>query len=328
MIVTPDNQFVTARAYPKFLLIRPEIDGNLLKLSAPGKPQIIVNIVELQNEESRKAVVWSQEINAVDAGDNVAQWISSFVLGTDDGFRLVYYVPKVPTRDVRGKNRPFKNIKNIDAGALHDATGYMLINQASIDDLNGRIDHIVKPLQFRPNIVIKGPDAWEEDHWKWIRVGDVVFRNIKPCTRCIFTNINPDNAERDPKQQVLKTLKEYRSIVPNDSPVMGIHIGLRGEGTLSIGDQVFIGVDEWVFYYCFSVVCSMKYGVFRHFSIKRISNGFLLSIKKYNFSIYSINLLDNVVIFRVFFSFSLNSNVCFQYKSQQKIFSIQRIRRE
>lgn len=60
----------------------------------------------------------------------------------------------------------------------------MLINQGSIDELNRHMDHVITPLQFRPNFVVKGPKAYEEDHWNWVRIGDnVVFRNIKPCTR-------------------------------------------------------------------------------------------------------------------------------------------------
>lgn len=60
----------------------------------------------------------------------------------------------------------------------------MMINQASMDELNSHLNHVVKPLQFRPNFVVKGPTAYEEDKWKWIRVGEnLIFRNIKPCTR-------------------------------------------------------------------------------------------------------------------------------------------------
>lgn len=42
----------------------------------------------------------------------------------------------------------------------------------------------MRPLQFRPNIVIKGPEAYAEDNWKWIRVGDdAIFRGSRPCIR-------------------------------------------------------------------------------------------------------------------------------------------------
>lgn len=60
----------------------------------------------------------------------------------------------------------------------------MLINQASIDELNTQLDHVVKSLQFRPNLVVKGPNAYDEDNWKWVRIGnEVIYRTVKPCAR-------------------------------------------------------------------------------------------------------------------------------------------------
>lgn len=187
MIVTLEGQFVTARAHPKLVLIQPRVEGSRLTLSAPDRADIVVDIAEIRKQSSGKAFVWQQEVDAIDAGDQVAEWLTEYVLGTSEGLRLVFYPHAEPTRDVRSKNKPFKKLLNADAGALHDATGYMLINQASMDDLNSRIDHIVKPLQFRPNIVVKGPAPFEEDNWNWVRIGDsVVFRNVKPCTRYVM----------------------------------------------------------------------------------------------------------------------------------------------
>lgn len=181
MIITLEGQFVTARAHPKIVLIQPIIDGSRLTLSATDRSDIVIDIDELKKQSIGKAFVWQQQVDAIDAGDQVAEWISEYILGTKEGLRLVFYPQPNPTRAIRLPL--YKKILKSDAGALHDATGYMLINQASIDDLNTRIDHIVEPLQFRPNIIVKGPKAFEEDNWNWVRVGDSVFRNVKPCTR-------------------------------------------------------------------------------------------------------------------------------------------------
>lgn len=69
-------------------------------------------------------------------------------------------------------------------GALHDATSLMLMNAASVADLNTRLQNEVNPSYFRPNFVVKGANAYEEDGWKWIRIGqNVMTKNIKPCSR-------------------------------------------------------------------------------------------------------------------------------------------------
>lgn len=182
MVVTPENQFVTARSYPKMVLIKPHIDGSRLSLEAPGVPTIVIDIDRIIQTGTKKSYVWQQEVETCDCGDDVAAWLSRYVLDQEAGLRLAYYPKTYPTRQVREKNASFK-IKPNDAGGLHDATAYMLINQGSIDELNRHMDHRITPLQFRPNFVVKGPKAYDEDQWQWVRIGDVVFRNVKPCTR-------------------------------------------------------------------------------------------------------------------------------------------------
>lgn len=67
---------------------------------------------------------------------------------------------------------------------MHDASSYMLMNKASVDQLNYHLIEPVKPLQFRPNFVVEGPEAYQEDTWKWVRIGDdVILKNVRPCTR-------------------------------------------------------------------------------------------------------------------------------------------------
>lgn len=61
----------------------------------------------------------------------------------------------------------------------------MLMTETSLSDLNSKIEDNVPAVQFRPNFVVKGTNiAFEEDNWKWVKIGNnVVFKNIKPCTR-------------------------------------------------------------------------------------------------------------------------------------------------
>jgi uncharacterized protein YcbX len=185
MIVrTSTGEFITARAYPTLVQVMPVVKGEVMTLSAPGMINIEIDMKRLKTIPPNKASVWSQEVDVIDAGEEVAQWLSRFILKDDFGLRLVYYHQTIPTRDVRPKNKNFETAIPDDTGALHDATSFMLINESSIADLNTRIKTPVTPLQFRPNIVVKGPQAFAEDSWKWVKIGDhTVFRNVKPCTR-------------------------------------------------------------------------------------------------------------------------------------------------
>jgi uncharacterized protein YcbX len=156
MVVNSAGEFVTARKYPTLVNIMPNIDGDVMKLSAPRMNDIQVKFSVLFNTKQTKAVVWGESVDVADAGDEAAQWFSKFILEQDVGLRLVYYTSKSPTRDVREKNKIFDTAVRKDTGALHDATSFMLINESSIEELNTRLENDVTPLRFRPNFVVKG----------------------------------------------------------------------------------------------------------------------------------------------------------------------------
>lgn len=71
-------------------------------------------------------------------------------------------------------------------GGFTGKASFHLISQASIDELQSRItDRTVRALNFRPNLVVKGEKLipFEEDKWKWVKIGDVIFRQLSPCFR-------------------------------------------------------------------------------------------------------------------------------------------------
>lgn len=192
MIITPEGQFITARTHPKCVQIQPRFEGDKMILSAPGMLDIDVDVKRLYEQQPIRAVVWGEAVDAVECGEEVARWISRFLLSEDIGMRLVFYPASFPTREVREKNRGFPDLTRVDSGALHDATSFMMINEASVAELNTRLKDSVTPLQFRPNFLVKGPTtAFEEDTWKWVKVGDVIFRNVKLCGR-FLQNLTKD----------------------------------------------------------------------------------------------------------------------------------------
>lgn len=184
-VVSQNKKQLTARAYPKMVLIQPKVIGSELILSAPGKEDFILNVDELRKGAvNEKVECWFSKVVGIDAGDEVADWLSDFIIGKKGVLRLIFYPHLYPTKGVSKADQKYKAFKYEDAGSYHDKTSYMLINQGSIDELNTHLDHVVKPLQFRPNLVVKGPAAYVEDNWKWIRIGEnVVFRVLRPCTR-------------------------------------------------------------------------------------------------------------------------------------------------
>ncbi|MDO2321593.1 MOSC domain-containing protein, partial [Escherichia coli] len=83
-------------------------------------------------------------------------------------------------------------VKRHDAVPLAFADGFpfLLTSEASLRDLQKRCKASVQMEQFRPNLVVTGAEAWDEDAWKVIRIGSVIFDVVKPCSRCILTTIS------------------------------------------------------------------------------------------------------------------------------------------
>ena len=63
--------------------------------------------------------------------------------------------------------------------------------------------------RFRPNVVIDGVDAYDEDRIHELRAGPVTLRIVKPCTRCSITTTDQQRGAVDGVEP-LQTLKEYR----------------------------------------------------------------------------------------------------------------------
>ena len=115
---------------------------------------------------------------------------------------------------------------------------YLLANEASLRDLQQRCPASVSIEQFRPNLVVTGAAAWDEDSWKVIRIGEVVFDVAKPCSRCIFTTVSPERGQKHPSGEPLETLKRFRTAQDNGDVDFGQNLIARNSGVIRVGDEV------------------------------------------------------------------------------------------
>lgn len=185
-VITHRNKQITAVAYPKLVLIQPKVVKNVLILSAPNQSDLMLNLDHLKDQRATEIVDLTYTIiSGVDAGNEAADWLSEYIFGKSDIVRLIYYPHLHPSRGRKPSDiKKYKAFKYDDVGIYHDDTSYTLMNQASIDELNSILKTPVKPLQYRANLIVTGTEAYEEDSWQWIRVGDtVIFRVLKLCQR-------------------------------------------------------------------------------------------------------------------------------------------------
>ncbi len=227
MVVDETGRFLTQREFPRLALVRTSVADGHLCLAAPHMPDLIV--ARRRDGPSAEVVVWRSEVRGFDAGDRAAQWLSDWLA---HDARLVLFDSTRP----RACNPDYVG----DSGAhTYFADGYpvLVAGTAALDDLNRRLaQRRESPLpmnRFRPNVVLRGLVAFDEDHVDTLTIGDVMLRLVKPCTRCQVTTT--DQATAHVGVEPLRTLGEYRM----DEKLGGITFGMNAivvrSGTIANG---------------------------------------------------------------------------------------------
>jgi len=224
MLVDPEGRFVTQRQTPRMALVGTRLIPGGLRLCTPGMQDLEVAFNEGEGDPLQ-VQVWGDQCLARSAGNEAAEWLSRFL---ERPCRLVY----LPESSVRAVDPDFASAS--DQVGFADGFPFMLISEASLEALNGRLDRPVPMERFRPNLVVKGCAPYAEDQWRRIRIGDIGFRVAKPCSRCVIPSIDTRTAEKG--LEPLRTLSQYRR---RDNKVyFGQNLTHQGVGELRLGMTV------------------------------------------------------------------------------------------
>ncbi|XP_002739129.1 mitochondrial amidoxime-reducing component 1-like [Saccoglossus kowalevskii] len=254
MIVDGENRLLTISSQPTMALITPSLseDNKYFELNAPNMTTLRVPIqtTELTEDEQRvvDTSVLGQHIQGKYCGKEAEEWLGQYL--KVPGCKLLHCDDTIKLRDMHGAKR-MKGFDTVtgDEVAYHDDTVYMLMNQASLLDLNNKLDEPVTMRNFRPNFVVSGCEPFAEDKWKYIKIGDVILRYIKFDERCRMTTVNPETGVMSEKNEPLNTLKTYRKCKEEDkplyrnAPLLGVHLGIDAAGTVKCGDVVYAAFE-------------------------------------------------------------------------------------
>ena len=225
MVVSPDGKFLTQRSQPQMALVHTRIDNGQLTLSKQGMPDLLVPSIA-NTAQRMQVTVWRDTLAVAHISNAVDSWLSE-AIGV--ACQLVYF----PDDVLRGVNPDYA--KPGDITAFADGYPLLLISQASLDDLNSRLQQPLPMKRFRPNLVVTGCEPYAEDQWKNIQIGDIKLRVAKPCSRCATTTVDPETGQYTGKEP-LRTLSKYRR---QDNKVMfGQNLLHDNIGTLHVGDLV------------------------------------------------------------------------------------------
>ena len=103
-----------------------------------------------------------------------------------------------------------------DIVSFADGYPFLIIGEASMNDLNNRLKNGTNPesplssRRFRANFIFSGGEPYQEDQFSNFKIGEVDFKGVKKCARCVLTTRDPDTCIKG--KEPLQTLTTYRQI--------------------------------------------------------------------------------------------------------------------
>ncbi|ABQ04628.1 MOSC domain-containing protein [Flavobacterium johnsoniae] len=223
MLIDAENQMLTQREHRIMSQFYPNISDG--KISITFQDQEHEFFIDEHLENSIKVNVWDDKSEVVEVNHETSKWFSQHL-----GFecKLVKILKNGARKHESSRLKETFNV------SLADGYPYLLIGSKSLDFLNDKLNEKITIKRFRPNIVVSTENAHEEDNFKTFTIGEVQFKNIKPCGRCIMVNNDPENGRL--KKEPLKTLSTYRNF--DNSVLFGTNIVSLNSGNITVGDAL------------------------------------------------------------------------------------------
>lgn len=245
MLVSGSGKFITQRQFPQLAKVKVGIrQDNEQDINITLEPEDDVdNTFSFDSTLANSPVeveIWGDRILAIDQGDEVADWFHRYLsLAANKVCRLVRQSPEY----VRC-SRQAGFINETQPIGLADSSPVMLTATASLAELNQRIIEIhssqlatIEMTRFRSNIVVETIAPFVEDNWSSIQIGNVRFKVIKPCSRCIMVNIDRQQGTIDRLKEPLSTLSTFRQL--SERGVMfGVSMIPQNEGLVNVGSRL------------------------------------------------------------------------------------------
>jgi uncharacterized protein YcbX len=226
IIVDDEGLFISQRSHPRLALLAGDFQDDQLVLSTPDGES---RHLETPDGARRiKVHVWNDHVHAAASDPGTDRWLSRFL---DHPCHLAYMDDRCVRPISSSGGRPDEEVSFAD--------GYpcLLVSNASLEDLNSRLSTPLPMDRFRPNLVVEGCDAFAEDGWRRISIGDAVFRNAGPCARCSVTTVDQATGVQT-SDEPLRTLAAYRKT--EKGVIFGVNLVPENSAVLDLGSPLTI----------------------------------------------------------------------------------------
>ena len=228
MLVDENNIFLSQRTHPQMVLLhtsQTDKGFTVSKYNTESQSIIIPYITEVKNK--LKVTVWEDVCEAVEVSDGHNEWFSDML---NFKCKLVY----MPDDSLRLVDKRYAT--NNEITSFSDGYPILMIGEATLENLNNKLKDALPMTRFRPNMVFTGGHAHIEDEMEKFLINQIDFLGVKPCSRCVITTINQQNATKG--KEPLKTLSAYR--MKNNKIYFGQNILHQQNGSINVGDEISI----------------------------------------------------------------------------------------
>ncbi|MGY3212205.1 MOSC domain-containing protein [Mucilaginibacter sp. HD30] len=223
MLIDEHNRFISQREVALMALFKVEIDEDSL-LVTYNNTSIYVPFV-FENKDIIKVTIWDDTCEALLVDEKIDLWFSEHM---NMNCRLAY-MPDSSLRVIDARYAPEGSVTS-----FADVYPFLLISQASLDDVNSRLELTMSMDRFRPNIVISGGEPYQEDLMNEFTINDITFFGVKLCARCNIPTIDQQTAKKG--KEPSKTMARYR--FKNNKIYFGQNLIHSGIGFISVGAEV------------------------------------------------------------------------------------------
>lgn len=228
MLVDQQGHFLTQREFPLMAVLRMNQAPEGLQVFHPGRPSDTLQIpYHSPQNEPLQVQIWNDEVTAFRVNKEADAWFSQQLRTSCS---LVFF-GEGSDRQVNPQYAPSPT-----QTTFTDGYPYNILGEASLQDLNDRLEKPVGFERFRPNFTFAGGLPLGEDHWGKFRVGEALFERVKPCQRCSIPTINQTTGKAG--KEPTATLAKYRA---RDHKVyFGQHLICHQGSKVNVGDEIVL----------------------------------------------------------------------------------------
>ncbi|XP_032679070.1 mitochondrial amidoxime reducing component 2-like [Odontomachus brunneus] len=222
---------ITSKIYSALSKVSLFIEENCIILQAPNMPSLCS---ELTNKEIITCDYWcgngiitTPKLICIDCGNEAAEWLSKFLKGQEGNVRLGYITNSLHVmntywhhwaRDCILYRKATQNNKSLSP--FVNILNSVLVTEKPYERISEKLKTVEQGMKYCPNIVISTANHNIEKVWEWIKIGNVIIKNVLP-----------QMGLKCDEMDMPRHTKYY---------AIGINCELQFPGRIKVGDNVYV----------------------------------------------------------------------------------------